>query len=279
MSARIERLIEDELGKLPPHHPDRKLLVSYADSLHLFNVEHEASLTPHELVQREVHEWQKFFGERIAVPNPPKELIETRQRVREVGLNDFVAVYIPEVKMNRRTSQPGYKTKLPEDFWELNNEYKDLSMSSTQEIWMLLDTTKRPHYSRGMQAYDHDGLHDTIDGLREEGRVGIITRGDYMLPQGSRFGVTREELNKVVYPEIAHKVRVAPEQIRSLTCVENNLLGNRTFSEFGLDTTSEWLHGLTPNVSGFAGGMSEIVEMPKGKRAKHVGFRPAIVFS
>lgn len=279
MSARIERLIEDELIRIPPHHPDRQLLVSYADSLHLFNVEHEASLTPHELVQREAYEWQRFFGERIAVQNPPKELIETRQRVREVGLNDFVAVYIPETRMSRRIAQPGYKTKLPEDFWDLNAEYKDLGMSSTQEVWMLVDTTKRPHYSRGMQSYDHDGLHDTIDALREEGRVGAIIRGDYMLPQGSRFGVTREELYKVIYPEIAHKVRVAPEQIRSLTCIENNLLGNRTFSEFGLDTTSEWLHGVTPNGSGFVGGMSEIVEMPKGKRARQVGFRPAIVFS
>lgn len=252
-----------------------------------------------DLVTSEVQAWQSFLGEKIDVPPPPQELLDTQKRAREKGITTLEPHYLPAIGLaetvippSRRTKKgggpfprepkalPGWSVKPNDWFWEqIKGGSIDKDATELSGQWVLIDNSPKPPYDNGKQNYESDPLRPLMIRMRDEDKIASSPTS------ASRFSTSWDELHEKVLPELAHDLGVRNEQVRLPKAIEFNVLGNMHHKEWGETNTWEWFEDKFASGSRLIGGSSDdgglayVSWNQPGRRSGSIGFRPLIVFS
>lgn len=271
-------LLRGHLEKLPKDHPERREvedLVSRAQGP----------------VPKEQQEQGVFFGREAAVATPPSLLSETQRLAESEGFN-FVPIFFPAIEFKPDSTYPGWRFKPEEWYWKQIGKKGGISEDAAKlgGFWGLLDVSVRPNYDNGRQLFDNDALGQILKKGRQNGKIVVP---DYLkhVPDTSRFGVSPDEQDAYVFPELAKvlnlsdKVKKGQVQRRRLTEMEFNFVGNLRYPHFGEANTGEWLEDnfggggrLYGGHSGH-GGLGYVDYNWSGNLNDRLGFRPLVVFS
>jgi len=218
------------------------------------------------LVESEKKALAEFFGKPIKVPKPPAELFKMQEHMRSLGLYGFEAHYIPDEVFAKDAPYPGWKVRPNDWFWK---QIKDGKVSDealkTGGHWVLIDTTPKPNYQNGAQVYEDDPFKD-------------------ILPNGSRFNLSWDQLHNDILPKIVKKLGVPQSQLRLPKAIEFNVLGNMHHKKWGETSTYEWFEdgfGADSRLIGGrsdVGGLAVVLHYSSASPNVYVGFRPLIVF-
>ena len=234
-----------------------------------------------ELLAREGHALEKFFGEQIEVPDLPAEI--TPERYQEWKEKGYELHYLPPEELTKDRGLPGWKKK-PNDWFYDEIKEGNLSPDSAKlpGDWVLIDEREKPQYQGGQQTYDNDVLAPALEQLRKKG---LIEKYD-SVPANSRFGIGWNELNQPeVKKALSEVLGVEPENLRLPKAIEWNYLGNAFYKKWGDSNTWEWFEDSYQNGQGRlfgghsgGGGLSSVGWDGAGDRGGGLGFRPLVVF-
>lgn len=105
---------------------------------------------------------------------------------------------------------------------------------------VAIDHTQKPNYDGGRQLYKNDAFGNILGRLRKERKI-KVSRGLRHIPENSRFGISPDELTSHVLPAIAEMLEVDSNQVRLPKEIEFNVIGNRSYPEWGNTNTAEWM--------------------------------------
>lgn len=245
---------------------------------------------PDQLMESARAELKVFFGREVAVFDPPSLLSETQRLAENEGFN-FAPIFFPAIEFKPDSDYPGWKDKPEEWYWRQIGKRGGISEDAAKlgGFWGLLDISVRPNYNNGRQLFDNDALGNILKKGRRNGKIVVP---DYLqhVPDTSRFGVSPNEQDAYVFPELAKvlnlsdKIKKGIVQTRRLTEMEFNFAGNLRYTHFGEANTWEWLHDnfgdgdrLDGGHSGY-GGLALVYDDWSGFRDDDLGFRPLVVF-
>lgn len=210
-----------------------------------------------------------FFGTEKPIPQPPQLLLQTLEKLRECGLRESQAVFIPQATLNQGDNYPGWHTKIGTDYYDwLKTGQVSKAFPELSGFWAIVDTSQRSNYFptrelkerweaipekiRPIPVYDlipHDAVEEIIQLARQKKEIEFR---DYWgpilhyLPSTSRFGVSTDEQDGIVFPRLAEKlglteiVKSGKAEARRPTLAEFNYLGNLArFSHLTQYGTSE----------------------------------------
>lgn len=207
-----------------------------------------------DLIKCEKKKLEKFFGQKIEVSAPPREI--TKKRLKKWKQQGFELHYLPDAIMSADKDYPGWKYKpfslfdyvrereianIPEGMNE-----KTLTLSAG---WILIDGRKMPDLDEDSPMYENDILGDVIAKLRTENMIE---------PYGntkSRYNITWEELNKNETKEVfALVLGVDSQQIDLPRAIEWNVIGNLHHQQWGKTQCQEWFKEVHIAGGPFCGG-------------------------
>lgn len=244
-------------------------------------------LNASQLVEQTKEQFRGAFGSaNIAVADPTELVLETQRVAVGEGYGFFAPTYIPfgETKLDSPTPS-GWK-KLNRWFFYYMRGTKPQVSSHAAKVgpyWTLFDESIRPEFS-GDEKF---GL--ILVRGREQGRIAVPDHVKH-LTKDSRFGVSMDEQDNFVFPELAKPMRLVDKiakgvvQVRRPKAAEFNFVGNLKLPHLGEDPNWEGFGDkfgdgvrLVGGHSG-VGGLSRVVyDWSDGHRGG-VAFRPVVVF-
>ncbi len=124
-------------------------------------------------------------------------------------------------------------------------------------MWVLIDKSPKPNYDRGLQLYPNDPYASILAELRKTGKIAIPDRVKHV-PETSRFGVSLDEIEGEVVPQVAQGILgIVSSRVRVPKEIEFNFIGNLHHPEWGRTNTSEWMHDGFGGVGRLFGGDSD----------------------
>lgn len=242
-------------------------------------------LPDEKILLREKSSWEAFFHRFIEVPKPPKELLETWKRAAERGFGTFEAHYLPVIQLSKYLNNRSWQAKPSDWFWQQID--KGLINRDADKLggnWILIDRITKPDYDNGQQMYQGDPFEGVIAALRKEKK--LKSNSLRSTPEGSRFGISWDNLTNIVLPEFAEQLGVDKSKIRLPRAIEFNVLGNIFHPYWGLNKTSEWFQdefgheGFLRLVGGRfdLGGLRRVNYDASQNNSTYFGFRPLIEF-
>ena len=221
------------------------------------------------IVEQAKVDYVGFFGRQLEISQPPQLLISTLASLQANGIHEIEAIYFPKASLGRADGYLGWDTKIGSDYYDWL-EIGQVTKASPDlfGIWAIVDTSRRPDYaptkalkvkweanpnaSEKRPVYDlkpHDGLEEIIQLARSKEEIeyrdywGLILS---YLPYTSRFGVSIDEQDGVVFPALGEKIGLTESinsgkaVIRRPTLAEFSYLGNLDrFSHLAQYGTSE----------------------------------------
>lgn len=216
----------------------------------------------------------------------PQEVERVLKKVRELGMGKMFALHrLSGITLEEDSDFPEWKIRPNRWYWkEIKKRTLDKDASKLPDTFLLVDTIRRPDYGNdGKQLHENDFLFPLLAKLRKEKKIPILQN----IPQTSRFGISPDELESIVFPEFATLIGAdkAMAMVRLPRAVELNILGNLAYPHFGQADTSEWFYDkfghddrLFGGDSGF-GGLAQVRPYWSGHRSDDIAFRLLIVFS
>jgi len=296
MAVELEKFIKNQLDNLPPDHPNRGYLSGLLADTENYNARDDRGvavdiLNPSQLVEREHEALRAFFGKEVRVFTPPSELFETLKVAEVEGFGKILEpIYFPAVKFKQADKYPGWKVKPGEWYWdEVRDGNLKKNAAKLEGYWGLFDESRRPNYDGGRQMFAGDPLAPMLSQARKEGRI-IVSVFQESVPEGSRFAVTSDEKEQIVFPQLAKILRLTESVaiVRGPTEMEFNFAGNLRYPYLGEADTSEQLDdrhigwrllGGCSEMGGLAYVYSNWRNWGFDDRWDTVAFRPLVVFS
>ncbi len=252
-------------------------------------------LDPSQLIEKEREALRAFFGGEVPVVTPPSELIETQKVAEAKGFGILVPLYFPAVEFKQASRYPGWRVKPGAWYW---NQIREGRISNDAAkfggYWGLFDKSRRPNYNGGRQMFKGDPLAPILAQARKEGRIDVPDSifPENNVPEGSRFDVTLDEQDQVVFPQLAKILRLTENvaMVRRPTEMEFNFAGNLRhlhLSEAGVGEfagTCEWLDDKFEGAGRLIGDNSDcgcFAHFPcflSDFRYDFIAFRPLVVF-
>ncbi len=219
------------------------------------------------------------------IPAPPAALFEVLERARKEGFTSFEPFYEQRKQFKKNSKFPGRGIK-PEDwFWQnIQNGNIDQDAAHLHGTWTLIDATPKPQYTDGTQMYENDErLGHILQIARSQGLI-KITDWTKHVPKDSRFGVSWDEINQTIAPEVAALLGVEKQQVSVPREIEFNIAGNIRHPEWGDTNTWEWVTDsfglgfrLVGGYSGY-GGLAYVNGGSAGNHSGSIGFRLRVGF-
>src|SRR3989304_6660264 len=129
-------------------------------------------------------------------------------------------------------------------------------------FWALVDESRRPNYDDGTQMFKEDEQMGLILAqARNKGQIAIPGHVKHLQGE-SRFGVSMDEQDQVVFPRLAEQWRLVKAiaqgqaRIRRLKAVEFNFAGNLHLRHLGEADTWEGFEDKFGGGRRFIGGRS-----------------------
>lgn len=246
----------------------------------------EELLNPSQLVEQAKEEYRRAFGTQvdIFVATPTDLLLETRRVAEGTGYGFLKPLYFPlgETRLNS-PMPPGWK-KLDTWFFEQMEGKKpkvDPSAAKIGAYWALFDASKRPEFV-GDEKF---GMILATGRDRNKIKDPSNTR-----PRTSRFGVSMDEQDGYVFPELAKPLRLVNHIAQGLVVIrrpktaEFNYAGHLHWKHLGEDPTWEGFddkfgaaYRLIGGGSG-DGGLSYVYCDWSDRHDGGIAFRPVVVF-
>lgn len=252
-------------------------------------------LTPSQLVEKTRVELAKPFANsapNIFIVDPPAILFESQRVTDGEGIGVMKPIYFPLGETRLDSSLPDGWVKLQQwifDQIKAGNVSPDALRIGA--FWALFDESKRPKYDGGKQMFEKDEQMGLILAqARNEGQIAIP---DYVkhLSGESRFGVSMDEQDRVVFPRLAEKWRLVEAitqgqvRIRRPKVAEFNFAGNLRYPYLGEANTWEGFEDkfevggrLVGGDSDF-GGLADVDYSWSDNLADFMAFRPLVEFS
>lgn len=210
----------------------------------------------------------------------PQEVSEVLDRAKDAGITSLEPYHLSGVTLAQDSQVEGWNKRPEPRFWEriANGE---IAPAKLPDAWVLVDKTERPGYKDGKQLHENDPFGSLLKRLRREKKVETI-KG---IPETSRFGLSHDELTKVVLPEIATLLGVDASQVRLPKAIEFNVIGNSKHPEWGNTNTWEWFadgFGVSRRLFGGGsgdGGLTLVPHLWSDNHYVNVAFRPLVVVS
>ncbi len=204
-----------------------------------------------------------FVGRQLEIPEPPQLLLTTLASLQAIGLNETKGIFFPRLTLGKADNYPGWKTRIGNDYYDwLKAGQVSKASPALSGFWAIVDTSQRPDYAptrhlkekweavpKGTIQHPNDPEpHNAIEQIIRDARSkGEIETRDYWgailpyLPTTSRFGVSTDEQDGIVFPRLAKAIglKVASDaksqnpiiedgkvEVRRPTLAEINYLGN-----------------------------------------------------
>ncbi len=233
---------------------------------------------PEELVEAGARAWNSK-----EIPTPPDQLFDVLARAQQEGFRTFIPRYYAPVEYNKRSKFPGEGKKLEDWFWtQIGNGNIDKDAATLKGGWVLLDSSRKLIYGEEYEA-GGNRLGLILQELRKSGNIKVP---DWCkdIPAYSRFGVSWDEIDTHVAPEVANILGVDRAQVGVPREIEFNVAGNVFHPEWGKTNTWEWMadrfgHG-SRLIGGHSdlGGLSHVRDHSSGDHYDSLGFRLQIAF-
>jgi hypothetical protein len=201
---------------------------------------------------------------------------------------DFSVIPFPDGKYPEGANLPNGWAK-PEA-WLYDQIRKGKLPETTTDLpgtTVLMEGVQKPNVrSLGTSYYEdpirdfHQHLYAVVaqhgisvdETLEEQKRRALFTRGDPLarwlaawraskdiptiagVPNDSRFGLSAEEIDHLVLPQVARMLNVKPDQVRLPRAIEFVYTGNTLHPEWGITDSSEWFADQFEQYSRLTGG-------------------------
>lgn len=244
-------------------------------------------LSSSQLVEQAKEEYRSTFGSvDICVVAPPELVLETQKVAEGKGYGFFAPLYFPFGETRLDLPSPEGWVKLQEGFFnQMEGNKPNVSPDAARigPYWTLFDESKRPEFS-GDEKF---GIILTQG--RDSDRIGIPDHVKY-LPKTSRFGVSMDEQDGYVFPELAKPLRLVEQIAQGLVVIrrpkaaEFNFAGNLRYKHLGGDPTWEGFDDHFEGADRLVGGDSDYGGLSYARYGwpdRHYGavaFRPLVIF-
>lgn len=186
-----------------------------------------------EILVKERQAHRNFFGHRFSLKSFRETLEkygpEKIEEWRKLGLEPH---FLPKVVMTQDAEFPGWKVK-PNDWYyqqvaegRIMRQQPDGSLVvdrgafKLEGITVLVDTRLKPEYDGGKQMFKDDNLlGPIIEQLRREDKI-----ANYEYGRSSRFGVSADEWEEHIKPELAKLLNLKVSQVRLGKVIEENII-------------------------------------------------------
>jgi hypothetical protein len=268
-----EKLLEGYLNDFPPGHPERT------------EVEEEL---------RRLREKNAFLQlDELKEAKPPDRVLEVLETARKRYGDMYEPIAVPTLTLRETTGYPQGWIAVDKWFLEMLQKGKILpeNAATISQAWLLWDKTARPNYDEGQQLYgiygnSNDPLSHELTKLRKQGAIEIPSHTRY-IPKRSRFGISADELDRVILPLHAKNLGLRSdlsEQVIVPPYGLFNFIGNTRHPELGRVNTWEWMDETFEDrvrlVGGRSdcGGLARVNYLASDDRYGSLGFRPLVVF-
>lgn len=228
----------------------------------------------------------------------PEKVADTLKRMHNLGINSFDCYRL--LVLGSRSSG----MRIPEQIYyhgrgsfdiEHISFNKDTIYKNKKEVFILVDNTKRQKYGDVLskKTDESDLLGNMLAKLRREKK---IPHEASFLPEASRFGISVEYIENVVFPELVKKLEMEGEikdqkaRTRFLSVPEFIALKKFYYPDFGKIDSFEWVNfrlkgdseDNMPDHNFVAGNIDKkfrFAAYPRDQGVNNVTFRPVIEFS
>lgn len=236
-----------------------------------------------------------FSRDQIIIPETqiPQEVLNILHRAEKAGIKSLEPYHLSGITLTKDSDVEGWIEKPGDFYWnQILKGNISQDAATLPDSWVLVDGTQKPYRKNGKQMYKNDPFRSLLKKLRKDKKIGIM-RG---IPNASRFGISRDNLNQVVLPEIAKLLEIPESWARLLKLIEFNIIGNLKHPEWGETDTYEWFNDTLKNDkpkfydNSLIGGSSIFANSIAGSEYlgsvgfymssspdKDLGFRPLIV--
>ena len=189
---------------------------------------HTETPSPSSLLDQARVDSAGFVGRQLEIPEPPQLLLTTLAMLRTIGLRKTQGVFFPTANLGQSDNYPGWHIKIGTDYYDwLKAGQVSKASPELSGVWAIVDTSQRPDYApnrhlkekweavpKGTIQHPHDPEpHDAIEQIIRDARSkGEIKTRDYWgailpyLPTTSRFGVSTDEQDGIVFPRLAKEI-------------------------------------------------------------------------
>ena len=231
-----------------------------------------------------------FFGTEI--PNPPDQLFEVAEIIRQEGLFRVEPFYLPRRSFPKGITFPGQQVPMSTNLYRYIKEgLVNADANTLPGQWVILDVTQRPGYEDGKQMYpDTVQFKELLATGRELGYKRGIVVPDYCrrVPEDSRFAVSADEIDGsvgYVSKVVAELLNIEPDRVTTPDYATFYYVGNLSHSEFGQVNTGEWFrnsfgHGARlVGGDSVLGGLADVHDWYSDDHYGVMGFRLQVSFS
>ncbi len=223
------------------------------------------------------------FVRKITVDSYPKEF--TSEFLANAARLNMRPVFFTDEDISKN-SQFKKWTKSEKWFYDRVSDgkikplYPELLPTMLRRGWYLADFTVGVDYTDGSQVFVDDPLAPIIAKLREHKLIGKYDN----TPIGSRFAITSNEWQNVVFISIASALGVTRDQIRFERAIEFNTIGNLYDFNRGKFNMWEWfadVFGDSNHLCGGrrgSGGLANVYSYWSGNRIDSIAGRPLVSF-
>ncbi len=242
-------------------------------------------LSAPQLVEQAKEEYRKKLGVvDVPVAVPTKLFLESQKVAEGEGYGFFKPFHFPlgETRLDSPTP-PGWKKLNPLFFEWMTGRKPNISPDAAKigAYWTLFDDSRRPEFAGDKEFGIILATGRGLDKIKDPS----CTRS-----RTSRFGVSMDEQDSHVFPELAKPLRLVDHiasglvAIRRPKAAEFNFAGNLRYQYLGEDPTWEGFddkfgvaHRFIGGGSG-SGGLSHVLYDWTGHHCDGLAFRPLVVF-
>ena len=191
-----------------------------------------------QLVEQAQKVWKT---ESIAAPSD--EFFDIWSKALKEGFPHFQPVYYKDVVFTADSNWLGKGIKPNDFFWRsIKDGYLAGDAAALNEGWALFESVQRPKYRVGKQMYGRDErMGSILKTGRKEGKIHVPDWCKHV-PDTSRAGVSADEVDNFVIPEVAKVLRDEATDWGVPRAIEFNMAGNLYLPKLG-DTNTWELFG------------------------------------
>lgn len=190
------------------------------------------------------YELTTFLGREVVPAAPSQEFVDAGKRIQDCGDKTFEPIAFPDLTLEKGTVYPqAWKHHVDQWIYSQIAEGRVSPDAITlKKGWGWLDTSVRPKYDGGRQMFT-EGLTGSLGlvvaELRSLEQIYVPERRSGVDAR-SRFWISAQEAENVVFPTLAEKFNVDKDQVTALGAGEFNFAGNLRYDHFGTANTWEW---------------------------------------
>lgn len=240
--------------------------------------------TPNQFQEFGHDELTRFFAPRFTIVPPSQRFIDIGSSIQDSGASNFEPLCLPGTNIDGNSDYAGLEGKPRPSSFLLEQARRGKANVTLRRGWVWVNTSVRPAYKDGKQMFENDEtIGRILSELRHRKENGIVVPDWYAhIPENSRFGVSADETERAVYPELARIWAVRVGEVTDLTAAEFYYAGVLRYPHFGEANTWEWfadkfgaVRRLCGGDSG-VGGLSDVYYGDSGGRGGVLAFRPVV---